>query len=83
MPTITLPLLLTIFGFRSSGRATIIGMIAGISAVIVLNRFFAHLGLDAIVPGMIANLLFLMGSHYILQEKGGWVGIKKRATASC
>ncbi len=26
--------------------------------------------------GMISNLYFLIGSHYLLKQEGGWVGIK-------
>ena len=76
MPTVTVPLLLTIFGFRSSGRATIIGMVTGLVTVVCWKNFLAYTGFDAIVPGMIANVIGLMGSHYIFKEQGGWVGIK-------
>jgi hypothetical protein len=78
MPTVTVPLLLTIFGFRSSGRATMIGMATGVIAFICWKMFFAYTGLDAIVPGMAGNLIGLMASHYILGETGGWVGIKDK-----
>ena len=76
MPVVTIPLLLAIFGFRSSTRAVLIGMFAGISTVIFWNQFMAHTGIKAVIPGMVGNLVFLMGSHYLLRETGGWVGIK-------
>ena len=30
---------------------------------------------DSIVPGMLANLMGLVGSHYLLREKGGWQSV--------
>ncbi|NEJ83692.1 metal-dependent phosphohydrolase, partial [Rhizobium leguminosarum] len=35
-----------------------------------------YTGINSVLPGMVANLLFFVGSHYILKEKGGWIGIK-------
>lgn len=75
MPIVSVPLLLAIFGFRSTSKAVIIGMIASFVAVIMFNLFS---NVDAIMPGMIANLLFFIGSHYLLKESGGWLGIKER-----
>jgi len=31
---------------------------------------------NSIVIGMLANLTVLMSSHYVLNQPGGWVGIK-------
>lgn len=76
MPVVTIPLLLALFGFRSSTRAVLIGMLAGISTVILWNQFMAHTGIEAVIPGMVSNLVFFLGSHYLLREAGGWVGIK-------
>lgn len=76
MPVVTVPILLAILGFRSSTRAILIGMAAGISTVLCWRPFMAHTGVDPNIPGMGSNLVFLMGSHYLLREAGGWVGIK-------
>ncbi|ACE05495.1 metal-dependent phosphohydrolase HD sub domain [Candidatus Amoebophilus asiaticus 5a2] len=78
MPIVTVPLLLAIFGFRSSNRAVLIGMTAGFITVVGWNVFLAHTDISSLMPGMMANLLFYMISHYVLQEKGGWVGIKEK-----
>jgi Na+/proline symporter/signal transduction histidine kinase len=75
MPIVSVPLILAIFGFRSTSRAVIIGMTAGLISVIYFKIFSE---IDSIIPGMIANLIFFIGSHYILGEKGGWIGIKDR-----
>ncbi|MEM7382821.1 MAG: sodium:solute symporter family protein [Bacteroidota bacterium] len=76
MPVVTVPFLLALFGFRSSARAVLIGMLAGISTVLVWRQLMAHTGIDPVITGMISNLVFFMGSHYLLREAGGWVGIK-------
>ena len=76
MPIVTVPLLLAIFGFRSTPRAVLIGMAAGFLTVAFWNILLGHLGIDRLIPGIVANLIFFMGSHYLLREKGGWIGIK-------
>ena len=78
-PIVDIPSLLAIFGFRSSTRAVLIGMSAGF--VVVTTQYFWFGGdmLSSIILGIAANLLFFMGSHYLLREQGGWVGIKEPA----
>ena len=76
MPIVTVPLLLAIFGFRSTPRAVLIGMTAGFITVVFWDQMLAHTSMKSLIPAMITNLVFLMGSHYILREKDGWVGIK-------
>lgn len=76
MPIVTVPLLLAIFGFRSTTKPVLIGMIAGALTVTFWDNLLGYLGMNNVIPGMLANLLFFMGSHYILKQKGGWVGIK-------
>jgi len=75
-PIVTVPLLLAIFGFRSTTRAVLIGMVAGALTVGFWDKLFGYTGINDVIPGMLANLVFFMGSHYILREKGGWVGIQ-------
>ena len=76
MPIVSIPLILAIFGFRSSSTAVLIGMVAGFVTVIYFKVFSK---VDSIIPGMLGNLIFFMGSHYILGEKCGWVGIKDKS----
>ncbi|XWN35625.1 MAG: hypothetical protein ROO73_02515 [Roseivirga sp.] len=71
-PIASVPLLLAIFGFRSTTRAVLIGMAAGAVTVIVWDQLLAHTGIDSFIPGMLANLVGLMGTHYLLGEEGGW-----------
>lgn len=78
-PIVTTSALLAVFGFRSSTRAVLIGMLAGCA---VTATWYAQFGntrfLPSSLPGIAANMLFFMGSHYLLREKGGWVGIKNQ-----
>ena len=76
IPLVTVPLVLAVLGFRSSNKAVLIGILAGFITVIYFMTFTE---IDSVVPGMIANLIFFIGSHYLLKQKGGWIGIKDTA----
>lgn len=78
MPIVTVPFMMSIFGFRSSSKSVLIGMSAGFVVAIIWELFFkVKMGnVGGLIPGMLANLIFLIGSHYLLKQKGGWVGIK-------
>lgn len=76
VPIVTAPLILTIMGFRTTTRPILIGMAAGLVTVITWKS--AGIKLDVIVFAMIVNAIFLLGSHYITGQPGGWVGPKKR-----
>ena len=34
--------------------------------------------IDSTIPAMLMNILFFMGSHYLLKQQGGWVGIQDK-----
>ena len=78
MPIVTLPFIMAILGFRSTEKSVILGMATGALTVILWNYFDIQV-VDNIVPAMLANLSVLMGSHYLLKQDGGWVGIKDPA----
>ena len=78
-PVIVVPLLFTMLGFRSTSRVVISGMMLGFSTSL-LCFFRLNGGITYVVlPGMLANLLTLLGLHYLLGEPGGWVGVKENA----
>jgi Na+/proline symporter/signal transduction histidine kinase len=79
LPIVTVPFVMAVLGFRSSSRSVLIGMAAGFITVVSWMIFLPDLDIDALVPGVFANLLFLIGSHYLLNQHGGWVGIKDNA----
>lgn len=77
MPIVTVPLTLAIFGFRSSSKVVMLGMVGGALCVILWRIYIQpSTDIDGIVPGMAANLITILLSHYLLGAKGGWVGIK-------
>lgn len=83
IPIIDVPLILAILGFRSTTKSVLIGMGAGFVSVIVWRIYFMDTtGVDSILPGTIVNLIFFMGSHYLLQQNGGWIN-KKNNQLSC
>ena len=74
MPIVTPAFILGVLGFRSSGKSVIIGMCAGFITVLVISLSFESV--NSIAPSLVVNVIFLLGSHYILKQPGGWVGIK-------
>ncbi|MHB9146954.1 MAG: hypothetical protein ACYC2U_00610, partial [Candidatus Amoebophilus sp.] len=56
MPIVTVPLLLAIFGFRSTSKAVLLGMTAGFITVVFWNKFLTHTGINSVIPGMFTNL---------------------------
>ena len=78
MPIVTIPLTLAIFGFRSTSKSVLIGMSAGAIAVILWKNYCSETGIDSVIPAMISNLVFLVTSHYLLRQEGGFIGIKDK-----
>lgn len=78
IPIFSVPMLLTIFGFRTSKRVIYMGMGAGAATVAFLLIFFKDI--DGFFPGMLVNLIFLLGGHYLLKEEGGWIKQEKEDT---
>lgn len=74
MPIVSVPLILAIFGFRSTSKAVLLGMSASFTVVIAFKILS---DIDGLMPGVIANLLVFIGSHYLLKQAGGWFGIKE------
>ena len=82
-PVVTPIFLLSIFGFRSSSKSVLIGMTSGFIATIlwkiapfaISNNGQKILG---IIISMLCNIIFLFGSHYLLRQPGGWIGIKDK-----
>ncbi len=74
MPIVTVPFILTILGFYTTTKAVSIGMWAGFITILMWN--ILDIQADGIVFAMLANLISLLGSHYLLRQPGGWVRIK-------
>lgn len=76
MPIVTVPFIMATVGFRSTSQSVLIGMATGLFTVIIWETFLKIGNIDAVIPGMVANLIALIGSHYLLKQSGGWIGIK-------
>src|SRR3569832_1618590 len=63
-------MLLTVFGFQTSGRVVLMAMGAG--ATIVTACLIAFKSIISFFPGMLANLTTMLGAHYLMQVEGGW-----------
>ena len=70
LPIESMPMLLAIFGFQTSRRVALMAMGAGAFTVVACLLVFKSV--NSFFPGMIANLVVLLGAHYLLGEKGGW-----------
>ena len=69
-PIVTVPMMLAIFGFETSRRVVLMAM--GVGAVTVTACLIAFKSVNSFFPGMIANLVVMLGAHYLLGEEGGW-----------
>ncbi len=72
MPVITPILFLTILGFRTSKKSILIGMSSGFLFAIVWQMLQIKITGGVHVIGVIVNIAFCLGSHYILKQEGGW-----------
>ncbi len=74
MPVITVPLVMAIFGFRSTQRVFLIGIFIAIIMVVFWKSYVQPItGINSLIPGMLANLIAFLSSHYLLKEPGGWI----------
>ena len=64
------PMLLAIFGFKTSRRVVLLAMGAGATATAACLFYFKSV--HSFLPGMLANLITMLGLHYLLGEEGGW-----------
>ena len=74
---VTIPLILAILGFRTTEKVVLIAMGANFICVLIWRTWFMDITeIDSMVPGDIASLVSLIGGHYLLKQRGGWVGAK-------
>lgn len=71
-----IPVMLTIMGFRSTTLSISIGMFTGFISILAWELL--DIAANGIFVAMIANLVALLGSHYLLRQKGGWIKEKKK-----
>ncbi|PCJ27150.1 MAG: hypothetical protein COA94_04335 [Rickettsiales bacterium] len=72
MPIVTAPLLVALFGFRTSGKVVMIAMGVAAGTVIFWKwQLQAITGVDSVMIGVIAHIIALFAAHYLLGEDGG------------
>ncbi|NRB11523.1 MAG: ATP-binding protein, partial [Rickettsiaceae bacterium] len=76
IPVVTAPLVLSILGFRSSTKSVLIGMAAGFVTISAWKLF--KIEADGLVFSMFINLIFVISSHYLLRQPGGWIDTKNK-----
>lgn len=76
MPIVIVPFTMAILGFRSSEKSVLLAMIAGLATVLVWDYVLHIKAANSTIFGMLVNLIVLISSHYLLNQKGGWIGIK-------
>lgn len=76
LPIVTTPLMLAIFGFRSTEKSVLVGIIFGTITVIswdsLMNSLEIQNPISNFLPGVLAHIFGLFGTHYLFREKGGW-----------
>ncbi|HJD62552.1 MAG TPA: alkaline phosphatase [Rickettsia endosymbiont of Degeeriella rufa] len=79
LPIITLPLILLIYGFKSTAKTFFISAVAALLTIIIWQLFFLRhvIGIYPFLPAAIINLIFFLGSHYILKQPGGFGSLKE------
>ncbi|PCJ24844.1 MAG: hypothetical protein COA94_07055 [Rickettsiales bacterium] len=73
MPLVTVPLLLAIFGFRTSVKSYSFGIIVGFFSTLFPRIF--DLGIDGAIIAVISIFLValsILSFHYLLNQTGGW-----------
>lgn len=74
-PIVGPPMMLAILGFRTSKKSALIGIFSG--GITVLLWDLSSIVANPVIVAMFVNIFCLMSSHYLLKQKGGWVGSKK------
>ena len=64
------PMLLAIFGFKTSRRIVLMAMGAGATATAACIFYFKNV--HSFLPCLLANMITMVCLHYLLGEKGGW-----------
>ncbi|AWN81463.1 sodium:solute symporter family protein [Candidatus Cardinium hertigii] len=71
-PTVIAPFFLALYGFRGSSYTALIGMLTGLSAMLVWNHWVAPMtGIDGTFLCMLANGLAMLMAHYLLPQPTG------------
>lgn len=79
LPMVSIPFIFAIFGFRSSEKSVLFAMTGSLMTIFLWKVVFSESAIDSFIPGILTSIFFLFGTHYLLCQPGGWVGIKDEA----
>lgn len=74
MPIVTAPVMLTILGLKTTKKSILTGMFAGFVSISAWK--IIGIKADGIFICLLINILFILGTHYLLKQPGGWVDNK-------
>jgi Na+/proline symporter len=79
-PIVVTPLLLGLFGFRSTSKVFIISALAGFCTFLIWEHFklIEKTNIYAIIASVTVNGISFIFTHYLLKEPGGWVTRSER-----
>jgi Na+/proline symporter len=74
-PIVVTPLLLGLFGFRSTSKVFLIAAICGFLTFIIWEhyQFITYTNIYSIIASVTVNGLAFIIAHYLLKQPGGWV----------
>lgn len=75
VPMVSVPFVLAVFGFRTTGKSVLITMFLTLISVIIL-KIMNYESIHIMFIAILISLFSLFLSHYLLKQPGGWVGIK-------
>jgi len=80
LPVVSIPFILAVFGFRSSGKSVFAAMCSTIFVLLVCKFFLSISSIPRLIIGIITSITVLFGTHYLTKQDGGWIGIKDNKT---
>ncbi|WP_158706868.1 sodium:solute symporter family protein [Candidatus Phycorickettsia trachydisci] len=74
IPIVSLPFILVVLGFRSSGNSVLAGTFGSLLVIVICRMFLGKTPIQTFLPSLIANLICLFAYHYFMKQPGGWNG---------
>ncbi len=75
LPMVSVPFILAVFGFRTSGKAVLATMCCALGIVVYL-KCMNYPSIQVMFIGVFSSAFNLFFFHYCFKQPGGWVGIK-------
>jgi signal transduction histidine kinase len=73
VPIVTGPILITIFGFRTTEKSILFGMGAGVLVILLRDNYLKEWWFASTFFSVLANISAMLVVHYFTKQEGGWV----------